>query len=69
MGKVECLVNMAALLLGCLGGSVPKVDISEAVKKNRATSGFGLQVILRGSLCISGPWTFQIYCGTRSNTA
>ena len=35
MGKVEFLVNLAALLLGCLGGSVPKVDLSWEVKKKR----------------------------------
>ena len=32
--KVRFLVYMAALLAGCLGGSVPKVDLSGAVKKN-----------------------------------
>ena len=31
MGKVVCLVNTAELLVGFLGGSVPKVDISGAV--------------------------------------
>ena len=33
MGKVGCLVNLAALLLGFLVGSVPEVDISGEVKK------------------------------------
>ena len=33
MGNFECHVNITALLLGCLGGSVMKVDISGAVKK------------------------------------
>ena len=33
MGKVECLVNMAEILVGCLGGSFTRVDINGAVKK------------------------------------
>ena len=34
MGKVGCLVNMAALLVGLLVGSVLKVGLSWEVKKN-----------------------------------
>ena len=64
MGKVGCLINNAALILGFLGGSVMKFDISRVVKKKRATSGFGLQAIIGGSLCVSGTCTLQIYCGT-----
>ena len=60
MGKVGCLVNLTTLLVGFLGGSVLKVDITGAVKKKRATSGFGLQVILGGSICVSGPFTLQL---------
>ena len=33
MGKVGSLVNLTALLVGCLGGSVLNVDIDEAAKK------------------------------------
>ena len=33
MGDVGCLVNMAARLVGCLEGTVPKVDVAGAVKK------------------------------------
>ena len=69
IGKVVFLVNMAALLIGCLGGSVPKVGIAGAVRGERATSGFGLQVIFVGSLCVSVPCTLKIYFGTRSKIA
>ena len=51
-GKVVCIVYMAALLVGCLGGSVLKVDLAGAVKKKWVTSGFGLNVMLVGSLFI-----------------
>ena len=36
------------------------------VKKKGAASIFGLQVMLGGSLCVSGPCKLQIYCGTRT---
>ena len=42
MGKVGCIVNMAALVVGFLGGSVQKVDLAVVVKKKMATLGFGL---------------------------
>ena len=67
MIKVGCLVNMADLLVGFLGGSAPKADISGTVKKKRATSGFGLKVILRGYICVSGPCTFNLSSGYISN--
>ena len=41
-----------------------KVDISGLVKGERATSGFVFQVILGGSLFVSGPCKFQISFGT-----
>ena len=69
MGKVGCPVNMDALLVRCLGGSVPKVDLYGAAKKKRATSGFGLQVIFRGIICVSGPCTLYLSSGTISNLA
>ena len=47
MGNVGCLVNLVSLIVGSLGGSVLKVDLSVVVKGKMATSGFGLQVILR----------------------
>ena len=34
VGKVECIVYLATLLVGFLGCSVLKVDIDGAVKKN-----------------------------------
>ena len=52
MGKFGCLVNMAALLLGCLGGSVLKVYLAGTVKKKCVTSGFRLIVMLGGYICI-----------------
>ena len=69
MGKVEYLVNMVALIVGCLGGSVMKVDLAVAVKKKRVTSGFGLQVMLGGYICVSGTCTLNLSCGNRSRLA
>ena len=69
MGDDGYLVGLSELLVGCLGYSVLKVDIYGAVKKKRATSGFGLQVIFRGIICVSGPCTLYLYCGTISNLA
>ena len=63
-GKVGCLVGMSERIVGCLGGSVLKVDITGVVKKNRVTSGFGFKVIIGVSLCVSGPYTLQLSCGT-----
>ena len=39
-----------------------KVDITGAVKKNRATSGFVFQGMLGRSLCVSGPFKLQLPC-------
>ena len=36
MRKVGCIVNLAALIVGFLGGSVMKVDVVGGVKKKRA---------------------------------
>ena len=69
MGKVGCLVYMVELLVGYLGASVLKIYLTGVVKKKRTTSGFGLEVMLGGSLCDSGPCTLQISCGTISNIA
>ena len=66
MGKVVCLVNKEALLVGCLGGSVPMIGIYGAAGGEMETSGFGLQVVIVGSLCVSGTCTLQISCGTIS---
>ena len=38
--KVGCLVNLVALLVGCLGGTVPKVDIARSVKKKKGDFRF-----------------------------
>ena len=67
MRKVVCIVNLVALLLCFMEDSFLKVDISRVAKKKRATSGFGLQVMLVGSLFVSGAYKFQISCGTISN--
>ena len=40
---------------GFLGRSVTKVGLSGAVNTKRSTSGFGLQVMLRGSLFFQVP--------------
>ena len=69
MIKVVCHINMEAVIVGFLGGSVMKVGIYGVVKKKRETSGFGLQVMLGGSLCVSGPCILQLYCGTTSKLA
>ena len=69
MGKILCLVNIVAVFVGCLGGSVPKVDIAGEVKKKRATSGFIFQVMFGGSICVPGTCILQISCGTRYKLA
>ena len=66
MRRVVCLVNLEAILVGCLGVSVKKVYLAGVVNKKKLTPGFGLQVMLRVSLCVSFPCIFHIYCGTRS---
>ena len=66
MGKVSCLVILAALFVGFIGGSVLKVDLVGAVINNGVTSGFGLKVMLLGYLSGLGPYTLKISCGTRS---
>ena len=48
VGKFGCIVYIAVLLAVFLGGSVLEVDLAGAVKKKRATSGFGLKVIIGG---------------------
>ena len=64
MGKVGCLVGQDSLLVGCLGGSVITFDMSGLMKNIRVTSGFCIQVILVGSLCVSVPFTLKISCRT-----
>ena len=66
MVKVGCLVNMAARVVDFLGGSVLEVYLAGVAKKKRPTLGFGLQVMLERSLCISGTCVLQISCGTMS---
>ena len=64
MGNVGCLVYMAALLIGCLGGSVLKVDLSGLVNKIMSASSFGFQVMPVGSVFVSCVFTLQLSCGT-----
>ena len=67
VGKVGCLIYLEKCIVDYLGGSVLKVDIAGSVKKRRATSGFGLKVILGESLFVSGPCTLMISCVNISN--
>ena len=70
--KVVCLVGLAEILIGYLEGSVMKFDLYGVTKKNRiwvATSGFGLQVMLGRSPCVSGPCALQKYYATLSKLA
>ena len=69
MRKIGCFVNLEALLVVLLGGSFLKVDLAGLVKKKSVTSGFGSQVILGGSIYVSGPFTLHISCGTIYNLA
>ena len=62
MRKFGCLVNLAVILVGFLGGSVLKVDLAGVAKKKRVTSGFVFKVMLGGYLCVSGTCTLQLYC-------
>ena len=41
-------------------------SFSRSVQKKWVTSGFGLKVIIGGSLFVSGHSTLQLYCETRS---
>ena len=65
MGKVGFLVYLTALLVGCLGGPVMKVDFAGAVKTKMVTSGYVMQVIFEGYLCVSGPCVLHLSCVTR----
>ena len=69
VGKFGCLVYLTALLASFLGGSVMKIDLYGAMKKKRVTSVFGLQVMLRGSVFVSGPCPLKLSCVTISNPA
>ena len=69
MGKVDCLVGWAALLVGFLGGSFLTVDMSRVMKKIRVSSAFGLQVTPDGYLGVSGSFTLQLSLITQSKLA
>ena len=47
---------MLERIVGCLGGSVWKVDITGVMNNNKVTLGFGFQVIIGVSLFVSGPY-------------
>ena len=71
MGEVGFIVGLEALLVVCLWGSVPKIDLDGVTKKNSnwvVTSVFGLKVMLGGSVFISGPCTLNLSYGTWSKT-
>ena len=63
VGKVLCLVHLAALLVG----SVMKVDLTGVVNKIRADLYFGLQVMLGFSLCVSALCALNISCANIHN--
>ena len=69
VGKVVFIVYLASFLMIFPAGSVLKVDLSGTAKKKRATSVFGFKVMLGGSICVSGPFTLKISCGTISKLA
>ena len=52
-----------------LGGSVLKVDLAGVMRTKKETSGFGFQVMLGGSLCVSGRCELKLYFGTIKNIA
>ena len=54
VGKVGCLIYLEALLVCCLGGSFPKVDLSGAVKKK------GQLQVLDFKLYLKGIFVFQV---------
>ena len=62
MGKVECILGLAELLLGFLGGSVLTVDMDGVANKIWVTSGFRFEVMLVGSLSVSGTYILQLSC-------
>ena len=49
-------------LVDCLVVSVLSVDLDREENKKRATSGFGLKMMLGGSLCVSVTWKIQLSC-------
>ena len=54
MGKAGCLLNLAALLVGCLVGLVTKVDIYGVVKKK------GRLHVLDCKLCSDDIFLFRV---------
>ena len=60
MVKVGCIRNLPVLLVGCLVSSVTNFDLAGAVKKKRATSGFGFQVMLGWYLYFSDAFILQL---------
>ena len=76
MGEVGCLVGLVALLVGwvalivgCLGYFVLALDMSEVVNNIQVTSVFGFQLMLVGSIGVSGPCILHIFCVTWSKLA
>ena len=55
---------MLERIVGFLGGSVWKVDITGVVNNNRVTLGFKFQFFIGVSLCVLGPYILQLSCGT-----
>ena len=68
MVKVGCILNIAALLVDCLGGSVLKVDTAGAVNKK---DNFRFWIISNAwrVFFVSGPCILQLSCGTISKIA
>ena len=58
MGKVGCIVNLAALLVGCLGGLVPNFDLAGAVKKKPQLQVMDCKLYLEALFVFQVP----VYC-------
>ena len=62
VGKVGCIVHLAAPLFGCLVGSVLKVDIAYAVKKKGDFMFWIESDAWKVSLCFRYLYIFAILC-------
>ena len=64
MGDVVCLVGRVAFLVGCLRGPVMIINMAGVVKKIWLDSGFGLKVMLVGSLFVLVTFNLNKSCVT-----
>ena len=68
-GKIIFEIQMRILFNEVPGEIFTYSSFSRSVKKKWVTSGFGLKVMLGGSLFVSGHCTLQISCETISKIA